>query len=211
MTPIFAKIGQKPKKNTPKTFYKTVHTYVHKYKNFLFAKIGVTFDMEGMMQDEWIRLGKYPPYSISQSGLIRNDSTGLLLKRSRLGSGNPAVSLYVDGKYIRRQVSSFMAETWLEPHPNENFKTIIHLDGDRDNCHVDNLRLGPRWFAIQYHKDCREDYFPDWDRPFRIIETGEIFTSPFECARSMGVLQTDVMVAVLSQRPIYQGMTPEFL
>lgn len=156
------------------------------------------------MQDEWIEFEKYPGYFINKEGLIRNNS-GRIMKRGLLQNGAPAVSLYVDGSYIRRQVSTFMSETWMDPRPYPHFDTPIHLDGDRNNCHVDNLVWRPRWFAIQYHKECSEPKFPDWDGSFRLVETDEVFHNPLECSKRHGFLQGDILLSLANDRPLFPG------
>lgn len=164
------------------------------------------------MQDSWMEFPQYPGYSISDSGLIRNDRTDRLMKRSRLSNGAPAVSLYVDGRYVRRQVISFMAETWMEPHPNPRFDTPMNLDGDRANCHVTNLVFRPRWFVIAYNKECHTEHYPHWSKPFRIVETGEIFDTPLQCALQYGVLQADIFSAIANKRLLFPGaFTVEYL
>lgn len=157
------------------------------------------------MQDEWMQLDEYPGYSISVSGLVRNDMTDRILKRTILQNGAPVVGVRADGRQYLRQVSTLMAMTWLEPSPYKNFTTPTHLDGDRSNCHMDNLVLRPRWFAIQYHKECHEPKFPNWNGPFRILEMNEVFDNPWECSRAYGFLQGDIMLAVLNDKLLFPG------
>lgn len=164
------------------------------------------------MCEAWMRFESYPGYSISNTGVIRNDKTHRILKRLILPSGEPAVSLYVSGSSVLRQVTSFMKDTWLEPHPIVHFNTVIHLDCDRENCHVDNLVLRPRWFAIKYHKEHSTDLFPNWNKSFRVVETGDVFDTAYECSRQYGALQQDVRRALWNRTPLFPGaFTLEFL
>lgn len=158
------------------------------------------------MVNEWIVFDEYPNYAINESGQIRNNKTGRILKRIRLQNGAPAVGLFnKEGRQVFRQVSTFMGMTWMDPPPYPAFDTPMHLDGDRDNCHKTNLIFRPRWFVIQYHRECLNDHYPLWSRPFRIVETGDIFKTPFECSRCYGVLQKDVVAALVSKAPLFPG------
>lgn len=149
------------------------------------------------MQNEWVDIA--PGYSINANGDVRNNYTDRLLKRSLLRGVEPAVSFRVDDRLVQRQVISYMAETWMEPHRHATFNTPMHLDGDRNNCHVSNLVFRPRWFVVAYNKDLevRHDF---WKSPFRVVETGEIFYSIYECARKFGALQIDVYNAMFEHR-----------
>jgi hypothetical protein len=164
------------------------------------------------MQNSWVRIAD--GYSISSRGQIRHDLTERPLKRSYSKLGEPYVSFRIDGHLIRRQVISYMAEFWMEPHPNELFDTPMHLDGDRHNCHVSNLIFRPRWFVIAFNKEVQEDRWPSWEKRFRIRETGEVFQNPYECSKCYGFLQNDIYNALFypNSHHIFPGaFTAEFI
>lgn len=162
------------------------------------------------MQDLWLEVA--PGYSINQEGWVRNDETDKLLKRSFFENGEPAVSFRISGRLVRKQVTTLMAATWMAPHEYARFDTPMHLDGDRQNCHVDNLMFRPRWFVRRYHRECLENQFPQWDRPFKIVEWDQTFQTPWECARRHGFLQGDIMLAVMNQGFLFPGaLSVEFV
>ena len=89
-----------------------------------------------------------------------------------------------------------VAKTWLPQPERDTFDTPIQLDGVRRNCRADNLMWRPRWFAIAFHKERRTEIYPNWRASFELVETGEVFEHPRECAMKYGVLENDVAVAL---------------
>jgi hypothetical protein len=79
-------------------------------------------------------------YFVTQSGVVIRH-TGRVLQRSRHSDpdGYWRVTIYLDRKQVRCRVHSLVACTWLGPRPSPRH-LVAHWDGDRSNCHVDNLR-----------------------------------------------------------------------
>lgn len=95
--------------------------------------------------------GEETPYVITKEGILRNLKTGNILKGSLQGT-YPYVNLRWNGKQKNKAFHRLVAETWI-PNP-ENLPIVDHIDGDRLNYHVDNLR----WVTEQensnnVHKD----------------------------------------------------------
>jgi hypothetical protein len=82
------------------------------------------------------------------------------------------------------------------PQKNEAFDTPIHLDGDRLNCHVDNLEWRPRWFAISYHMQFKNRWPVPIEAPLRDMETEEIYDGSWAVALTFGLLEKDVVLSV---------------
>jgi hypothetical protein len=121
--------------------------------------------------------------------------------------GIPTVGLYDGPKQYRRSVPVLVAEAWITNEYGDHFDTPIHLNGDRLDCHVDNLVWRPRWFAIEFHKTIVEDQFPNWspDYSIELVDTHEIFAKPLPCAMKYGLLQMDILIGLLDQRPVFPG------
>jgi hypothetical protein len=91
------------------------------------------------MEEEYRKIKGYENYSVSNYGNIRNDVTGKILKASLNGQGYKRVRL--NGKTIK--VHRLVSEAFI---PNANNKKYIdHIDNDRTNNNVNNLR----WVTIQ--------------------------------------------------------------
>jgi len=119
--------------------------------------------------------------------------------------GIPTVGLYDGPKQYRRSVPVLVAEAWIENEYDDHFDTPTHLNGDRLDCRVYNLVWRPRWFAIEFHKTIIHNQFPNWTAPVEIIQTNEVFENPWACAMTHGLLQMDIFMAMLNNRPVFPG------
>ena len=158
------------------------------------------------MQEEWRAICNIDNYEISTFGNIGSRKTTGPRSPSLNQQGVNKITFYQDGRYITRSVSLLVAQTFLPDPPREYFNTPIHLDGDRSNCRVDNLMWRPRWFAIKYHQERRQEPFPNWTRSFEVVETGEIFDHPRDCAIKYGLLEgTDLGIhhAIMNEKFVF--------
>ena len=85
---------------------------------------------------EWKITSANPNYSVSNTGLVRNDRTGKVLKNQLNSHGYHVVSL---GKGNTKSVHSLVALAFLNA-PTEQQTEVAHNDGTRTNNCVDNLR-----------------------------------------------------------------------
>lgn len=81
--------------------------------------------------------GELIPYSISQNGKVRNLRTGKFLKGSILHTYN-YINFRWDGKQKNKAVHRLVAEAFLSKQ--ENATMVDHIDGDRLNNKIENLR-----------------------------------------------------------------------
>ena len=157
------------------------------------------------MQEEWLELTQFPGYDISNLGGVFSHARDRLLKRSYVQGGRPTVGLYFDGKQYRRSVAHLVAKTWLPKPPRKDYITPIHLDGNFDNCIVNNLMWRPRWFAIEYHFQHKQNRFGNWKGTEKIehIQTGRIYDSFREVAETLGVLEQDVHSNIIYDKHVF--------
>ena len=93
--------------------------------------------------EEWRPVKDFANYEINKDGIIRNSQTMYILKPSLSKNGNyPQVCLHKDGKHYSRTVHRLMGLTFLE-NPN-NYETIDHIDRNRQNNNLSNLRWANR-------------------------------------------------------------------
>ena len=72
-------------------------------------------------------------YTISEEGIVKNSKTGRIMK---INKGN--VQITVNGKNTGRSVGKIVAEAFI-PNP-DNLPVVDHIDGDKMNNKVENLR-----------------------------------------------------------------------
>lgn len=155
---------------------------------------------------EWIAVEGFPGYSVNPLGQIKKDSTGRLLHTRINQYGVPYVGLMREWRQCIRSLPRLVATAFVE-QPNEIFDTPINLDGDRSNCHVDNLQWRPRWYAVLYNNQFRERYQNPISAPVREVKSGKTFADSFEAGCYFGVLEREVVLSILNHTlawPTYQ-------
>ena len=143
-----------------------------------------------------------PLYSVSEEGGVRNGRSLRPLALRKNNRGIIYVGLTINSQQVNRSVAVLVAEHFLPPPMRSTFDTPIHLDGDRSNCHVNNLLWRPRWFAVHYHRQFNRET-PQNQRACREIETGYIFKSDFDAAREYGLLVQDIRWNYNKNKPVF--------
>lgn len=103
-----------------------------------------------MSAERWRRVPGWPDYAVSNLGQVKSfkgASTRIL--GGSVIDGYRVVALHAPGRRQFRSVHSLVAEAFIGPRPKG--LDIRHLDGDRLNCSVGNLRYGTRAENVQ---DC---------------------------------------------------------
>jgi hypothetical protein len=94
----------------------------------------------------WKKIQNYEAYSVSDSGEVRNDITGKILKQTIDRDGYHMITLHYgpNGKRRWAGVHRIVAETFI---PNPDCLPIVnHKDENKDNNAVDNLE----WCSASY-------------------------------------------------------------
>lgn len=147
--------------------------------------------------EQIVQLHDFPMYAVSNLGYIQNISSGKKLKPSRNTNGAPCVTLRREGKAYLRDVSRLIAEEFLpgyEADKNESNwprNTPIHLDHDKLNCHIDNLKWVPRWVAIKWEQEWHDG--PTDHRPVTDMRTAKEYPTAWHCGHSVGLLERQVL------------------
>ena len=148
----------------------------------------------------WQEIPDFYGYSVSDAGGVRNDRTGRLLSQAITERG-VHVGLSRDRIQYTRMVARLVAEAFLDlpdlSYHRQTFTTPINRDGDRTNNHVNNLLWRPRWFAVKYHQQFRTN----WGQRclIRDLNTGDVFYSLIETAKTYGVLASEILMDSMSQ------------
>jgi hypothetical protein len=160
------------------------------------------------MKEVWKQVEDFENYSVSNFGRVRSNWSERILVSYANQSGLVQVGLMKNGKQYHRSVPLLVARFFI-PQPSGPFDTPINLDGNRNNNHVDNLMWRPRWFAVKYNKQFKEEvpYENQINVPIEDLKTGEITENSFECAKKYGLLENEIILAILNNTyvwPTYQ-------
>jgi hypothetical protein len=161
-------------------------------------------EMENM--EVWKEIEDFPGYSVSSYGRVRTDKFGRILHLSETQYGLVQVGMMYDGVQCHRSVPLLVARAFIRQPPGP-FDTPINLDGDRRNNHVHNLAWRPRWFAIRYNQQFRYPYANHIRYPIVDLATNEVSKNSFECAKTYGLLEEDLVGSILARTyvwPTYQ-------
>lgn len=85
--------------------------------------------------ENWRPWLKNPKYQVSRDGRVRNAAFELKTPQKHARS----LRIQFSGGTIVN-LNMVVAETWLEPDSDEKKTAVEHIDGNHQNCHVDNLR-----------------------------------------------------------------------
>lgn len=144
-------------------------------------------------------------YEISTTGQVRRTGSDVTLNTSLNQRGVRKVNLRVDGRYTTFPVAALVAAEFLRRknhEPADRFNTVIHLDGDKSNARLENLRWRPRWFTYKYHSQ-----FHNGKRgyivPILNCETEEIFPTSWFAAIRYGLLDIDIRIHIMNRTPLF--------
>lgn len=150
----------------------------------------------------WRGIETFPGYSVSSEGRIRNDVTDQIKIRSVNPHGVVYVGISRDGRQYKRSVAVFVTQAFLPRPKLEVFNTPIHLNGDKTDVRADNLTLRPLWFAREYHKQFDKPR-RGYNMPIMEVQTGEVFKNSWEAATKYGLLDREILIAMLNGAYVY--------
>ena len=88
--------------------------------------------------ENWKKVAGFNDYSVSDRGNVRNDKTGRILQTGTHLNGYYYVNLRKNNKPLSKNVHRLVAGAFL-PNP-ENKKSVDHINNDRKNNKLTNLR-----------------------------------------------------------------------
>ena len=139
--------------------------------------------------EKWRQIKDYPKYEVSNTGKVRNAISGRILKPGIKSNGYPVVVLSNDDGRKTKHVHQLVANSFC--HKDEDNLVIDHIDGNKRNNDVSNLRFctSSENNKSAYRLGLKKAACPI-DQPsskrIRVVETGETYRSIKECARSIG-------------------------
>lgn len=166
----------------------------------------------------WCKVCGLEDYEVSDDGKIRRNGHEKALSNCQ---GYYKLDLYKDGKRITRRVNRLVAEAFI-PNPN-NLSEVNHKDGDKHNNSVDNLEWVTKSENMRhaYHTGLAKPSYgmlgkknPNGGRkgkPFRIIETNEIFKTSLECEKKMGLNNRHINDCLRGRQKTHGGYHFEYI
>ena len=133
--------------------------------------------------ERWSQIKEFPNYRVNDIGNVQNINTGRTLRPGKNPKGNLIVSLYKDGLKCTRIVQRLVADAFCDGY-HEGLQ-INHKDGNKNNNTANNLEWCDGSSNIQHAYDTGLRKPPRMKK-VKIVETGEIFDSMTDCARSIG-------------------------
>lgn len=143
----------------------------------------------------WKELYEFPGYSVSSSGVVRNDGRDSVLARLVNNRGVTYVGLFRDGVQHKRAVAPLVAKAFIDRPSSPFFDTPIHLDGDRINTAASNLLWRPKWFAVKYHNQFLTRAPRRPDVPVEELETRVLYPDIWDAVTRFGLIFKDVFNA----------------
>ena len=110
---------------------------------------------------KWVKIKDFPRYSVSDTGLVRNDKTGKILKPYRIAKkykGADQVQLQIDNTRKKYLVSHLVALHFLGKPKSDAHKWVLHKDNNRLNNNASNLRWSTRKEIFNSDPDTIEAY-----------------------------------------------------
>jgi len=156
-----------------------------------------------LLDDElWSPIFGFLDYSVSYSGLIRNDNTGRLMSLSKTKQGAVKVNLTQGGRATTRSVKVLVAEAFV-PGQTDIFDTPINLDGVQENNHADNLMWRPRWFAWRYAHQFENVYDYYRANPVIDVHAKVLYEDMYDAATTNGLLLKDILLSCHNNDPVF--------
>jgi hypothetical protein len=145
--------------------------------------------------EEWAEIeGFNGKYIVSTFGNVMNAHRQRLIRQSYNRQGVAKVNLFSDNQTHCRAVALIVCHTF-KPHDSVHFDSVINIDGDRSNNHVDNIEPRPHWFVYNYNRQFKPGYRIRYNKPMRDQDTGIEYPNSLAVAVTFGLLDSDIYEA----------------
>lgn len=158
------------------------------------------------VDEEWAYIDGFPEYSVSDFGRVANLKFDRVLKTQLTDRGYKKVVLQSrDNGSQQFYVHQLVAAAFLA-----DFRPglrVTHRDLDRTNNKVPNLRI----LKGEYKGELIYDSPRMHARRLRIVETGEVFRTAYDCARHIGGRASNIYRVINGYRDSHLGYTFEYV
>lgn len=171
----------------------------------------------------WSKIKGFDNYSVSNSGLIRNDNRGTIKAQQTDKYGYKTASIYKDGKGHPQRVHRLVADAFLS-NPDKK-PQINHKDGDKTNNNVNNLEWvtcsenighainkGLRHYVPSYGmKGKKNPNAGAKGKPVLVKETGEVFSSIIACSKALNIRNRGICDVLKGRQKSHHGYHFEYI
>lgn len=156
---------------------------------------------------KWKQIEGYENYSVSDTGLVRNDLTGKKLLPYRTKKGYWRLHLTKNGVQKKFLIHRLVAQAFI-PNP-DNLDTVDHINGDKTDNRVENLQWLSNqdntkrfWNGISderresisnFLKGNANRYRKATSKPVICLETGTLYDSAGHAARELNICRSSVL------------------
>jgi hypothetical protein len=154
------------------------------------------------MKEEWVAINGYPNYAVSNCGRVINITRNTILKHRPNDEGDMRVSLSANGRVRDFYVRRLVAEAFFTGYdPREQ---VIHYNGDKEDCSVNNLRLRkrPRLDDVAVFSSRKQT-----GKRVEVVETGDVYRTARDCAHYIGGDYGSVYACLRGDRRSHMGYT----
>lgn len=148
----------------------------------------------------WKRIPQFPTYSVSDTGLVRNDDTGRIMAIRKNPHGVYYVGLMKGKKQHNLSLSRLVAEAFVSRPAQDRegrFNNPIHLNGHKDDNHAHNLMWRPYAFAVKFQQQFAKG--PSTASPILELKTQERYSCPLIAAMAFGLLESDIISSAVNR------------
>ena len=139
------------------------------------------------MIEEWKKVPDYPGYQVSNQGRMMSPDGKLMV--GKMSRGYKQIACFIStGKYKTYNLHRLIAELFI-PNPN-NLPQVDHINEDKLDNRVENLRWVTRSTNIRHSVHSRKRVTSQWKRPiFMFSKEGHrySFGSEKDAAHELGV------------------------
>lgn len=159
------------------------------------------------MSVEWRKVEGYENYSVSNTGLVRNDLTGKILSPHKISKGYLRLNLCKNGTQKKHLVHRLVAIAFV-PNPN-NLETVDHINSIKADNRAENLQwlTSPGntkkfWDGLTEERrteirnfitDNASRYRKSVSKPVVCVETGATYESAGHAARELGICRSSIL------------------
>lgn len=138
------------------------------------------------LEEVWRDITEYEGfYQVSTLGRVKNSRSGRILKGRKTRNGYLKVDLCKNGKPKSYLVHRLVAQAFI-PNP-QNKPEVNHIDEDKENNYVENLEWCTAKENINYGTRTLRI-----SKPIICVETGIEYCGVRECARQIGLNQSNI-------------------
>lgn len=177
------------------------------------------------IKEQWKKIQGFENYSVSNLGEVRNDISGKKISISSDKDGYQVCYCFNNGKRKTFRIHQLVARAFI-PNPN-NYETVDHIKPDKKDNRVVNLMWlsaeeNSRKFQLEQIteeqkkvrsnncKKMQEKAYKSTSKPVKCVETNIIYPSICECARKMGIYQSEISRVLQDKRRSAKGYHFEF-